>query len=242
MSTPEPGWYPDPSPAAPPSSLRWWDGAQWTGHARAGGAATATVPGRQRPTTTDGQPLAGWWWRVLALVVDTVVVGVVNVLVTLPLQIELQREQQAHQRELQERIARGEPFSFTDFWGPMADFYGDHVLMLVVFPIVLAAVYQGGMLRWRGATLGKLLCGLRVRPRAADGGLSWGTITARVGVQLGPGWAVLVLTAATGSATVFVVGQLLSTLFFAIDSLTALGARRQTLHDRAARTVVVTTR
>jgi uncharacterized RDD family membrane protein YckC len=242
MSTPQPGWYPDPSPGAPPSSLRWWDGAQWTGHARAGGAATATVPVRQRPTTADGQPLAGWWWRVLALVVDTVVVGVVNILVTLPWQIEMQREQQARQRDLQERIARGEPFSFTDLWDPMADFYGDHVLMLVVLPIVLAAAYQGGMLRRRGATLGKLVCGLRVRPRAADGRLSRGTIAARVGVQLGPGWSVLVLTAATGSTTVFVVGQLLSSLFFAVDSLTALGARRQTLHDRAARTVVVTTR
>ena len=242
MSLPVPGWYPDPAPDAPPSSLRWWDGGQWTGHARPGGhAATAVVP-RRGPTTADGQPLAGWWWRVLAFIVDTVVVGVVNFLVTLPVQLEVQREQQAYQRELMERLQRGESYDLGDLWGPIGDMYSDHVLSLVLLPIVILLAYNGGMLRWRGATLGKLLCGLRVRPRQADGRLSWGSIALRVGVQLGPGWVVIVAVAATGSIAVFLVGQLAAFLFFVVDSLTALGDRRQTIHDRAARTVVVPTR
>lgn len=31
MSTPDPGWYRDPSD---PTSTRWWDGSQWTEHAQ----------------------------------------------------------------------------------------------------------------------------------------------------------------------------------------------------------------
>ncbi|WP_432477743.1 RDD family protein [Nocardioides sp. GXQ0305] len=191
------------------------------------------------PTTPDGQPLSGWWWRVLAVVVDSLVIWIVNVIATLPVQLEVQREQQAYQLDLQERVARGEQIRFSDFWGPMGEQYADHVLALVVFPIVLLVCYHAGMLRWRGATLGKLLCRLRVRPRSADGRLSWDTIGLRLGVQFGPGFVALVLLVATGSFTWFLLVQVFALLFYAVDSLTALGERRQTIHDRAAGTVVV---
>lgn len=242
MSTPVPGWYPDPAPAAPPSSLRWWDGQGWTEHVRPDGHGPAFVVPRPGPTTPDGQRLAGWWWRVLALVVDMVVLGVVNYLATLPVQLEVAREQQAYQRELMERIERGEPVPFTDFWAPTGEIYSDHVLAVVVFPILLLVAYQSGMLRWRGATLGKLLCGLRVRPRSEDSRLTWGTIATRIAVQFGPGWAVLPLAILTDSFATLVLAYAVAGLFFVVDALTALGERRQTIHDRAARTVVVTTR
>ena len=92
MSTPEPGWYPDPNPAAPPGFLRWWDGEPVDrATCEPEGRPSAAAARRPGPTTADGQPLAGWWWRVLAYVVDTVVLSVVGYLLTLPAQLEIRR-------------------------------------------------------------------------------------------------------------------------------------------------------
>lgn len=40
MSTPDPGWYRDPSD---PTSTRWWDGTRWTEHAQATAPADPPV-------------------------------------------------------------------------------------------------------------------------------------------------------------------------------------------------------
>jgi uncharacterized RDD family membrane protein YckC len=241
MSTPAPGWYPDPNPAAPAAFLRWWDGGRWTGHVQPEGAAALAVPPRG-PTTADGQPLAGWWWRALAYLVDTVVLAVVGYLATLPVQLDLQRASMDTQVRLQERMERGLPVSPGDFWAPLAGVYADHVLALVVVPGALGLAYFGGFLRWRGATPGKLMCGLRVRRRSEDGQLPWGTIAARVGAQLGPAWLAVALAAATGSFTAFLLAQLASFAYSTVDALTAAGAQRRSIHDRVAGTVVVATR
>ena len=114
MSSPVPGWYPDTAPGAP-SVLRWWDGRQWTEHVRGGGGPQTLAPRRHGPTTPDGQPLAGWWWRALAHIVDLVALWVVGFLATFPVQLGIQRQVGAHNAELQQRVARGEPFALTDF-------------------------------------------------------------------------------------------------------------------------------
>ena len=106
-------------------------------------------------------------------------------------------------------IERGDTFSFDDAWAPLSEVYADHLLVLVGVPIVLGFAYWCGFLRWRGATPGKLMCGLRVRRRSEDGRLSWGTITTRFLVQSGPGYVVLPLAVATGSFGLFLAGQLL---------------------------------
>lgn len=213
---------------------------QWTGHVRPAGPAVAVRP--SGPTAPDGQPLSGWWWRALAFLVDSVVLWVVGYLVTLPAQLAIQRTLTDNQARLQERLERGQPVSPDALWGPMLDAYADHLLALVVVPVVLAVGYHSGFLRWRGATPGKLLCGLRVRSRVADGRVSFAAIAARLSVQLGPGWLALGLGIWTGSFGTIVLGFLCSFLFVVLDALVALGPRRQTIHDRAARTVVVRTR
>ncbi len=50
-------------------------------------------------------------------------------------------------------------------------------------PFVFAVAYFVLFLRWKGATPGKLICGLRVRLRERPGRLPWSTIAIRVGVQ-----------------------------------------------------------
>ena len=44
------------------------------------------------PTTPDGEPLAGWWWRVLAFVIDSFIVSVVTGFASIPGYIQVQRE------------------------------------------------------------------------------------------------------------------------------------------------------
>src|SRR5688500_7784117 len=106
MSQAPPGWYPDPG--APPGVtplLRWWDGGRWTEHLQHP-PQPASRPG---PTTEDGQPLAGWWWRVLAWVIDSAVTGTGTALLTFPAQIAVQREIMDSQVEMQRRMEAGEP-------------------------------------------------------------------------------------------------------------------------------------
>jgi uncharacterized RDD family membrane protein YckC len=101
--------------------------------------------------------------------------------------------------------------------------------------LLLAAVlYDVLFLRFRGATPGKMLLGIRVRLLDRPGRLPWGTIVVRLLVQFGvPGLL----------AVVPVVGTFLRSVFQLLDGLWPLwDGRRQALHDKAARTVVVLTR
>ncbi|WP_263117871.1 Ltp family lipoprotein [Cellulomonas fimi] len=52
MSTPTPGWYPDPQT---PAQLRWWDGTRWTEHSRPlpNGGPPAPSPGPARAQVTQ---------------------------------------------------------------------------------------------------------------------------------------------------------------------------------------------
>ena len=248
-SAPPPGWYPDPGSSATggPPAQRWWDGVQWTSHVQpayvAPYGAVVAPTGPAHPTTPDGEPLAGWWWRVLAAVVDAVLLGVVAGLVTLPAQLAVQRQLAARQREMEEQIDRGLTPDLGDFFRDTLDVYADHVVGLFLLPLLIGIAYAAGFLRWRGATPGKMLCGLRVRLRERPGQLPWGTIAARLAAwHAGPA-LVLVLAFASGSVAMVVVAELAVTAYYLTDALWAAGhARRQALHDLVARTNVVRTR
>ena len=237
MSQAPPGWYPDPG--APPGAtplLRWWDGGRWTEHLQHQPQSVGRAPG---PTTDDGQPLAGWWWRALAWLIDSAAVGIVTSIVTLPAQIAVQRELMDSQAELERRMEAGEPVDPFRAITDMLDAYAEHLLWLLVVPALLTLVYHAVMLRWRGATLGKLAVGLRVRPAAADGRLSWAMIAVRLGVQLVLPWLGYLVAFASGSVAVFSLSILAISAYTLLDVLWATRRNRQAVHDVAARTVVV---
>ena len=88
------GWYPDPS--APQTDgygrVRYWDGIAWTDHVQMPTPTYAGPPAYQQPpaypgyaayanpvpSTPDGVPLAGWWWRVLAQIIDGILLAPVT--------------------------------------------------------------------------------------------------------------------------------------------------------------------
>jgi len=240
------GWYPDPLDV---SRERYWDGWQWSRNTReaegrpvqrqtvgspvgptpygiqhAGPygsvpAPAAPVPG---PTTADGVPLAGWWWRALAGSIDALIVGLVSLLVTLPFYRPLFVAFGAWWGDAF-RLAQagGQPPPTPNFAAMITP--GDQLLVTLV-TLALGLAYHLPFLRVRGATPGLLACSLRVVP--VDVGLfrerlSWSCVIIRTLLWVLPGALGL---------RILTVADVLVPLWH---------PKRQALHDLAARTQVV---
>jgi uncharacterized RDD family membrane protein YckC len=229
------GWYPDPAPTAPGQSpsQRYWDGQTWTEHVFPGPTyapayAAATRPG---PTTPDGVPLAGWWQRVGAYLLDGLIVGVVSSLVTLPLQLRMQDDLNA----LLDRytaVGPNQTFDTGQFFRDYLDLLGPVLTWSALISFGLWAVYNAVFLRTKGATPGKMALGLAVRLRERPGRLPWSAIALRVLVQHG-----------VALLAVVPLLYLAVSWFPMLDALWASwDGKRQALHDKAARTNVIRTR
>ncbi|SDR72183.1 Protein of unknown function [Nocardioides scoriae] len=233
MSETAPGWYPDPDPrSGGTSTLRWWDGRQWTGHlAPGGGAAYGSAGPDGVKRTPDGEELAGWGRRLAALVLDGLVTGLVGYALAFPFVRQVLAYYAETFRASFEAAESGAPVRqpngfemYADLAGPLAG--------IALVTLAVAIVYHASFLRWRGATPGKLLLGMRVRLREAPGRLGWSTIAKRLGVQLGP----QALTAVPFLGSVAGLLPLLDGLWPLWDP------RGQALHDKAAGTNVVRVR
>jgi len=227
-------WYPDPNDDR---QLRYWDGSAWTAH-----VAAAPVPARPTgPTTPDGEPLAGWWWRVLAYVIDTIIISVVSSIVSIPAQIQMQRDLMPVMERFDRAIEQNPdtPPDFGAFFNDYLDVMQQHAFWLVAPTVILTLLYWVIFLRLKGATPGKLMLGMRVRLRDSPGTLPWSSIIARMTLQFGVVWTVFVVAFMTGSVSMFVLWILVS-MFMLIDPLWATwDSKRQTLHDKLAATNVV---
>lgn len=187
------------------------------------------------PTTPDGVPLAGWWARVAAHILDLLIVGIVGSLITLPSQISMN----SRMNELAVHL-EGDQSDFEAFWTGYLDVMQD--MMLWQLPVMaLALVYTVGLLRWKGATVGKLALGLKVRLRDQPGQLPWGAIVSRVAFQnLG---VITIVLLALGAWQVALGLLPVVWLIMVVDVLRPLwNKKRQALHDAVARTNVVKVR
>ncbi len=247
--TPQPaGWYDDPQD---PMSLRYWDGILWTEHvvpkrpanldqSHLSATPQAPAPSHQRtaypgqrqmpgswtyagPPMVAGMPLSGWWRRAGAFILDGILM---NLIVT----------------------AGAWPFvqtpvdELTDWWqraigaaqigDPMPTLPSQVVGHMAVIALTVALVHCGydiiGLSRW-GATIGRLATGIRVRALDGSGPLGIEASVRRSAAKfVGDLAAPLPVLSTVG------------TFFVIIDRLWPLrDPKRQSLHDKFAKTVVV---
>ena len=237
------GWYPDPDTSRPeaPRGQRYWDGQQWTQHVappagapQPGGAAPAPSyapmtayagAGTAVATTPDGEPLAGWWQRVGAYVIDGLIITPLVAIFGFPWIREIAGAFGDSVAESMDAAESGA--ALPDQADLLAELLVP-ILLLTVLGLLVNFVYNVGFLKWKAATPGKLVVGLRVRLREAPGPLSWGTVLLR---WVGQNWS-------SGLSMVPVLGLL--GLYPVLDLLWPLwDDKRQALHDKVAKTNVV---
>lgn len=237
------GWYADPVDSA---QERYWDGWQWTRNVRPRpgrpaprpGLATAPpgVPMHQQanvqagyggpayrlvPATADGVPLAPWLWRALAYIIDLFLVYAVTEIISriLGWSAAINRATNAYLAYLTEVMTTGAELDLMRAV-EMINIPESTYVNLTMMAIFV--VYSGLMLSRRGATLGKMVCRLRVVP------LDQGRSTP--GLPVATAWLRPLVT----KLMEFVP------LLQPIDFLFPLWDRRkQTLHDKLVRTQVI---
>ncbi|HSV37567.1 MAG TPA: RDD family protein [Nocardioidaceae bacterium] len=258
------GWYPDPAPAQPgqPPMVRYWDGAVWTEHVAPAAPPAAPVAPTQPvygapayatpaygtpvpqtppgPTTPDGERLAGWWWRVGAYVVDSLALGAISQIVALPFTFSFNSDIAGLMDEWEAADQAG-TLDPDEMFNDLGAVFEDHLFGLVFPPLVAGLLYFALFWRFLGATPGQLLFGLRVRLREHPGKLPLSVAIVRWFFLIGLGS--LSLVAFTFSWEVALLVILLAALYGILDPLWATwDSKRQTIHDKIARTNVVKVR
>ncbi len=190
------------------------------GHGAApyGGYASAIAP--VGPTTADGVPLAGWWWRVLASIIDSFALSLVSQMLQAPFMAKITYGMTLWIEDMMRMAESGSPEILWPF-DPRYGITGPLILMVVAIQLV-TFLYGFLMLRYKGATLGHLACGLRVVPTdqgRAPEGLSWGQAGLRHAMYMLIGFVPLIN----------IVNYLMA----------AFTDKRQTWHDMIAKTQVV---
>ncbi len=250
MSAPA-GWYPDPQPPAPgsPPQQRYWDGQSWTAHVAPtaqpasyptaaqepayasypAGSATVAHGTPGRPTTPDGVPLAGWWHRVGATVIDYLILSAIVAALTFPF---LRDIMSAFGDYIDAAVTAAEEGRSAPSTTAFQSEITGSVVAIGAVAFVVGLIYTIGFLSWKQATPGKLAVGLRVRLRESPE-LPLSAIFVRWVTQSG----------APGLLGLVPVVGFLASLFTLLDVLWPLwDEKNQAIHDKVAKTNVVRTR
>lgn len=254
---PPAGWYPDPAGSG---GERFWDGVAWSQSTRqkvapqptptpsagtpAGYGSPSPHVGQQQPYSGYGQQpyaqnygqqpygaqqgygsadsgriprLAGFWWRVLGYFIDGLVVGVVNWIVASAIGLNA-RMMRLIEQWLNDVIIWSENQS-----GPAPELSPELtgiVWQVTMVQTVIWIIYRILMYRTKAATLGMMAVGTRLVPASDENAtLSWGTIIVR----------------AIASPVLYAI-----TLVSLVNGImAAFTARKQTLADMIAKTLVL---
>jgi uncharacterized RDD family membrane protein YckC len=183
-------------------------------------------PGQAVHTTPDGQPLSGWWRRVGARILDSIIVG----LISLPFTgyFYYKYFQVIFNQDLFTQPQPGEPPKVS-FSVPSEAY--KWMVPAILIGILVAFVYEYLFLTKKGATLGKMAVGIKVRLRDVPGNPPPIAVLKRYGFEVAVG--VLGIIPLVGTLVGFI--GLLDYLWPLWDD------KKQALHDKIAGTNVVRT-
>jgi len=199
-------------------------GGQWPAYPQAPQWQGAEL-GKPRAMTPDGVPLSGWWKRVLARIIDNIIISIV----ALPfIFAPLKRGYDTFAEYFREVMASVEAGDSAVPPQPTAELAGP-ILQISLTVLALYLVYEIAMLTLSGATLGKKIVGISVRLRDKAGPPPLAAVLKRTAVK----------EAASLVGSIPLVGALAS-FFGLIDSLWPLwDDKKQAIHDKVGATNVV---
>jgi len=180
------------------------------------------VPGQQAVATADGVRLAGWWIRVLAVLIDWLIVSLISVIPNFGIYARFSSRVATYFSETMRAAESGQPAAPlvpTDLM-PTSD-----QITLTLVGLGVALAYNLAFVRLKRATPGKLVCGLRIVPVDQghfSGPLPWPAVLIRVALWL--------LPKVQGYLLILKLADVLFPLW---------NPKRQALHDLAAKTQVI---
>lgn len=203
-------------------------GGQWPAYGQPPGQFPAQEPGwssHPAATTPDGVVLSGWWRRVLARVIDSIIVWIV----ALPLTFApLNRLVTTFADFFQKVVDAAQAGSSTLPPQPTAELAGP-LLQISLTVLVVSLVYEIAFLTRTGATIGKKLAGISVRLRDRPGPPPLDAVLKRTAVKE--------VGSLVGSVPVL---GIFGSLFSLIDVLWPLwDDKKQAIHDKVGTTNVV---
>jgi uncharacterized RDD family membrane protein YckC len=203
-------------------------GGQWPAYGQHPGQLPAQQQGWQShpsAATPDGVVLSGWWKRVLARIIDGVLIWIVALPLTF---VPLRRVGTIFGDYFQRVMDAVEAGSSTLPTQPTAELNGP-ILQVSLTVLAVYLVYEIAFLTRTGATIGKRVVGISVRLRDKPGPPPLVAVLKRTAVKEGGGLI--------GSLPLI---GILGSLFSLLDVLWPLwDSKKQALHDKAGATNVV---
>lgn len=179
--------------------------------------------GPARPTTPDGQPLSGWWRRVVARIVDGIIVGIITVIVSYGSYDSARSAMEGWMDDVMQTVQAGSTQT-----PPIPDAVLRYITIVSLVSFVLYGLYEVLLLSRTGSTPGRRLVNISVRMRDQPGPPPMGAMLQRYLVKEGP---VLV-------GLLPLIGFVAS-IFMLVNYLWPLwDADNQALHDKVAKTNV----
>jgi uncharacterized RDD family membrane protein YckC len=182
-------------------------------------------PGKRPNTTPDGQLLSGWWRRVFARIIDSIIVGIIGLPLTGYFYYKYSQVLWDYLKTTMDAAEAGTPTTTTSLPPEVYKW----MIPAVLIGLVVSFAYEYLFLTKKGATPGKMLLGIAVRLRDVPGNPPGAAAAKRYGFQIA--LSVLGLVPLVGTLAGFVA--LINYLWPLWDD------KKQALHDKVAATNVV---
>ena len=220
------GYGPPPQDSGSPGAGQ--PGGQWPAYGQGPGLPSAQEAGWQShpaATTPDGVVLSGWWKRVLARIIDSIIVWIVSLPLTFA---PMERAATIFRDYFRQVIDAAQAGSSTLPAQPTTQLAGP-ILQVSLTLLAVTLVYEVAFLTKTGATIGKRIVGISVRLRDKPGPPPLIAVLKRTAVKQGGDLV----------GSVPVIG-LFGSLFSLLNVLWPLwDDKKQAIHDKAAATNVV---